>query len=89
MTCKTATTYLTPGYIDSNGGMDKKFFTPESLVNRLNALLSLPYVWQSRVNQRRQLMELLMDMENRYILDDMGISTAEALLEAQKPFWMA
>lgn len=48
------------------------------LVPILEALLA----WHDRARQRRTLMELSDDM-----LRDIGISRAEALGEAQKPFW--
>jgi uncharacterized protein YjiS (DUF1127 family) len=45
---------------------------------------SLWDTWQQRARQRRQLAEL----DDRQ-LDDIGISRAEALCEAAKPFWRA
>jgi len=88
MTCKTATTYLAPGFIDSNGGNVEKFLAAKTLINRVNSLIRLPCVWQQRLTQRRHMLELVMDMENLYILDDMGIREADAIDEAQKPFWV-
>jgi uncharacterized protein YjiS (DUF1127 family) len=42
------------------------------------------YTWQSRADERQHLREL----EPR-LLDDMGITEAEARAEAAKPFWRA
>ena len=41
-------------------------------------------VWEQRLCQRRQLAA----MDDR-LLQDMGISRADALVEAEKPFWRA
>lgn len=40
--------------------------------------------WQNRAAERRQLLE----MDDR-LLQDMGISRADAFKEASKPFWQA
>jgi len=40
--------------------------------------------WQQRARERRQLMRL-----SDHMLRDIGISRAEALGEAEKPFWQA
>ncbi|MDX1737054.1 MAG: DUF1127 domain-containing protein [Alphaproteobacteria bacterium] len=41
-------------------------------------------IWQSRVEQRHHLAGL-----DSRLLDDMGLTRADAMREANKPFWMA
>lgn len=41
-------------------------------------------VWEARLRQRRQLAEM-----DDHLLQDAGIARADALQEAQKPFWRA
>jgi uncharacterized protein YjiS (DUF1127 family) len=45
-------------------------------------LFDLLLAWQTRTNDRRQ----LADMDSR-LLADIGLSRADALKEASKPFW--
>lgn len=47
-------------------------------------LFELLLTWQARANDRRH----LTDMDSR-ILADIGLSRADALKEASKPFWRA
>ena len=45
-------------------------------------VLAMLEVWQARAAQRRALRQL-----EPFQLDDIGVSRAEALREADKPFW--
>lgn len=53
--------------------------------NLVGGWLHAPLRWMERRRQRRQLGELA-DLNN-YLLKDIGVSQAEALREAAKPFW--
>ncbi|SEG07582.1 DUF1127 domain-containing protein [Marinobacterium lutimaris] len=48
----------------------------------LNALMLIIKHWHARARQRRQLAQLPAEM-----LKDIGVSRADALNEASKPFW--
>lgn len=50
--------------------------------SRLNGMLALATAWHARARQRRQLAGLTLSE-----LKDIGISRADALNEAEKPFW--
>ena len=54
------------------------------MVNPLERLVTTVVAWQQRYEMRRHLLE----MEDR-LLDDIGMSRAQARLEADKPFWRA
>ena len=54
----------------------------DNLGSVFHRALSRVFLWQMRASQRRQLAELSADQ-----LRDIGISRAEALAEAAKPFW--
>ena len=54
------------------------------MTNPLERLLATVTAWQQRYELRRRLLE----MEDR-LLDDIGMSRAQARLEADKPFWRA
>ena len=53
-------------------------------VNPLKRLYALLYNWQARAEQRYR----LADIEGR-LLDDVGMTRADADREAAKPFWHA
>ena len=46
------------------------------------AITALVATWQSRAQQRRELLEM-----EPWVLRDLGISRVEAASEAAKPFW--
>lgn len=48
------------------------------------ALLRLPAVWRTRLEQRRHLASL-----DAHLLEDMGMDRESAAREADKPFWAA
>ena len=52
--------------------------------NPLLRMLSLLAAWQDRANQR----DVLGSLDDR-MLKDIGLSRADALQEARKPFWRA
>lgn len=52
------------------------------LKKRLGNLVTLIACWRARAVQRRQLLDL-----DAHLLEDVGISRAEALEHGQRPFW--
>jgi uncharacterized protein YjiS (DUF1127 family) len=50
--------------------------------SRIGRLVDAALVWQQRLRERRQLMQL-----SDHMLRDIGISRATAAGEAEKPFW--
>jgi len=88
MTYKTSTQCINAAYItDTNAGALKlsRLFD----VNVVISVLKQPLLWQNRIAQRRHLLELVMDVENQRVLNDMGMTLAQAVSEARKPFWQA
>ena len=57
---------------------DRRFYLAGSRV------LNLLYRWQERIDERREL-----DRIDERLLKDAGISRADVLREASKPFWRA
>lgn len=55
------------------------------LVRLMEEALSTRKLWSERATQRRQLRQLA---ANSSFLKDIGISQADALMEANKPFWI-
>ncbi len=55
--------------------------TPLSIASRL---LDRLYIWQARIDGRRELAHL-----DERMLKDAGMSRADVLLESSKPFWRA
>ena len=51
---------------------------------RMEALIGLVQLWRSRAAERR-----LLTMLSERDLKDIGVSRAEAQVEAEKPFWRA
>lgn len=45
-------------------------------------VLDFLYLWQARIDERRELIQL-----DERVLKDAGMSRADAMLEANKPFW--
>jgi len=88
MTYKTSTQCMNAAYITgSNAGATKlnRLFDGNVVIGALKQ----PLVWQNRIAQRSHLLELTMDVENQRVLNDMGITLAQAVTEARKPFWQA
>ncbi len=52
------------------------------LKTRLPGLFGLIATWHARAAQRRELLDL-----DAHLLEDVGISRAEALDHGQRPFW--
>lgn len=52
------------------------------VIARFRAMLDLLFKWQGRARQRRELMQ-----RSDRLLEDIGISRADARREASKPFW--
>ncbi|MBV6634118.1 MAG: DUF1127 domain-containing protein [Alphaproteobacteria bacterium] len=57
---------------------------PLDLATRLEPVFALIAVWQTRAKQRRDLMAL-----PDHMLQDIGVTRADAHREASKPFWKA
>lgn len=55
---------------------------PDTLIGFLMRGLSAVALWHERAGQRRRLAEL-----DDYLLKDIGVTRAEARMEAEKPFW--
>ena len=55
-----------------------------TLLARASHVLDLIYLWQTRIDERRELSRL-----DERLLKDTGLSRAEMLHEADKPFWRA
>lgn len=55
-----------------------------SLVKALQSAATLVARWQDRRRDRRMLMEM-----DEHLLEDIGISRADAYQESRKPFWRA
>ena len=67
----------------SNYGATLRTSTPTLELASTEKLFKLPLIWLRRSNQRRQLAKL-----DARLLDDVGISYADAQAEARKPFWV-
>ena len=65
----------------STSGQALPVASPRGLWRRFIALI---VTWQSRAQQRRE----LLDADSR-VLRDLGLSKAEVAAEASKPFWRA
>jgi uncharacterized protein YjiS (DUF1127 family) len=69
------------------GQLDRPFYgdvPPLALRGGLRRALDLLLLWQDRIEQRHQLAQL-----SEQMLRDIGINRADALAEAEKPFWRA
>jgi uncharacterized protein YjiS (DUF1127 family) len=69
------------------GQLDRPFYgdvPPLALRGGMGRARDLLLLWQDRMRQRHQLAQLSDEM-----LRDIGISRADALAEAEKPFWQA
>ena len=53
-----------------------------TLLARASHILDLIYLWQTRIDERRELSRL-----DERLLKDAGLSRADVLHEADKPFW--
>ncbi len=53
-----------------------------ALLAMASRMLDLIYVWQTRIDERRELFRL-----DERLLKDAGLSRADVLHEAHKPFW--
>ncbi len=54
----------------------------KSIFNLPSRILDSLYLWQTRINERREMTEL-----DERMLKDAGISREEILRETSKPFW--
>ena len=63
-----------------------KMVTLESPDRFLTDAVAAMKIWSERARSRRQ---LLLRMEDPGLLDDIGISRAQAIREVQKQFWQA
>ena len=59
-------------------------FHDDIVMNVFSATIRTLKTWAQRAHQRRQLVQLTVAQ-----LDDMGISTKDAEVEANKPMWRA
>jgi len=73
----TMNVYCEEQYVAASEATEQGFFVRVSV-----AVTSMVSVWAARTSQRHQLAGL-----SDYMLKDIGITRAEAEMEAHKPFW--
>ena len=74
-----------PRIITIRGGLRRLKHQRRILPSLSTQLLAIIRTWIERSRQREALLRLA--ERNDYLLKDIGVSQAEALHEAEKPFW--
>lgn len=74
-----------PRIIAMRGGLRRPEHRRRILPSLSTQLLTIIRTWIERSRQRRALLGLA--ERNDYLLKDIGVSQADALREAEKPFW--